>query len=310
MVKCTRNPKKGLMEGMKIKKLFCEFMSRFVTVTVMCGVALSQCLSAATLNVEFDVRTRAAESDPAYKRNSIAIFVLDRSASMRMPPANGEKAKDGWVARNRNQLLCESFRDRIRTMSENEPNTKVFVLEFSDVIKPFEGPFALNSSHDVARLLSWDGLKDDKCIGQTLLYDARECALEKAEEFYSKDPSAKVELFVYTDGDNVTPRSGYWRRKKLDENGKEQVDFWGKPIEERVEVRYSSRDNKAAKENFDKKWAKKKAAYSKSGKLELHWRWLGEGNPPPGIKNTRKDEYEMLLTSASRVLKSLIAMPE
>ncbi len=295
---------------MKVENMIRILMSRLAPAAVICGVVLSQCLSAATLNVEFDVRTRAAESDPAYKRNSIAIFVLDRSESMTWRPANGEKAKDGWVARNRNQLLCESFQDRIRTMSENEPNTKVFVLEFSYDIKPLEGPFALNSPHDVERLLSWEGLKDVKCMGKTLLYDARERALEKAEEFYSKDPSVKVELFVYTDGDNDTPPSGYWRRKKLDENGKEQVDFWGNPIEERVEVRYSSRDNKTAKKKFDEKWAKKKAAYSESGKLELHWRWLGKGTPPPGIKNTRKDEYEMLLTSASRVLKSLSAMPE
>ncbi len=254
-------------------------------------------ISAATLNVEFDVHTRAAESDHAYKRNNIAIFVLDRSESMTWLPANGEKAKDGKVARNRNQLLRESFQDRIRTMSENEPNTKVYVLEFSYDIKPFEGPFAMDSPQDVGRLLSWEGLKDDRCIGKTLLYDARECALKKAEEFYVKDPSVKVELFVYTDGDNDTPPSGYWRRKVLDENGREQKV-------EKVKVRYSSRDNKTAKENFDKEWAEKKVAYSRSGNLELHWRWLGKGNPPPGIKNTRKDEYNMLMSSSSGVLRS------
>ena len=271
-------------------------------VLLVLGLAFSA--SAATLNVEFDVRTRVAEGDPVYKKNSVAIFVLDRSESMTWLPANGEKAKDGKVARNRNQLLRESFQDRIRTMSENEPNTKVFVLEFSYDIKPLKGPFALDSPQDIGRLLSWKGLEDVKCMGKTLLYDARECALEKAEEFYARDPSVKVELFVYTDGDNDTPPSGYWLRNVLDENGREKVDLWGNPKKERVKVRYSSRDNKAAKENFDKKWAKRKVAYSRSGNLELHWRWLGKGNPPPGIKNTRKDEYSMLMSSSSGVLRS------
>lgn len=286
---------------MKLKKMFCAFMSRFATAAVMCCIALSQCLSAATLNVEFDVRTRAVEGDSAQLWKNVAIFVLDRSTSMNDPPVG----KVHPSIRTRNDQLKASVVERAEVIARTEPNTDVYLLPFSTGIHKMVGPFSMKEASSLDLIRNWKGFNPPPNHQQTLLYDTLAYALSLTDDFTKGNQRVRVQIYGYTDGGNFTQ----WP-KFLNENlGKD-----GETIRVRFRTSKVNRPDLVEKayRAFTNQYEKEIRDFIVSGKLkdDIQWRWLGEGKPPPGIKNTRKDEYEMLLTSASQVLKSLSAIPE
>lgn len=273
----------------------------FGWITLFSGVIFS-----ATLNVEFDVRTRAHEGEIASQKKQVAVFVLDRSGSMLWKPANGESAA------NRNELLRESVRERVRVIGRTAPNTDVYFLQFAGEIAPMAGPFSVNSEAAVKKIVQWEGLNDEACGGLTLLYDAQARALDFIDELLSKDPSAKVQLFVYTDGANETPKRGYWE----DESQKAD-DSWFSSGSRRVKVRYPSvsgtshweRDMARALTRFKEDYLSRVRSYVASGKMEQYWGWLGAGEPPDDLIKKTKDEYFIGLSSPVPTLKSPAAVP-
>lgn len=159
---------------------------------------------AATLDVTFDVRTRAVADGAMQLRKNVAIFVLDRSGSMRWPPEKDEKLANGKLATNRNQLLVESFKERVRSISATDPNTCVYLIPFSGACGTNSSAYSLKTKSDVDKLLRWDGLSETNCSGCTYLYDTLAYAISFAERLCEQDSSVRISLYVYTDGENET----------------------------------------------------------------------------------------------------------
>lgn len=252
---------------------------------------------ASTLNVDLDVRTRVPESDQASKQKNIAIFVLDRSGSMNYD-AIGSAAR---TSQSRNDQLVASVKERIKTLSETEPSTEVYLLPFSGSIGKME-KFSLDSESDKKALFAWEGFNKDKCVGITYLYDTLAYALDCADGFIQSDPKVKVQVFGYTDGNNFTAGND----KVKNEN-----------IGKTVIVQYSTNKENDSKEideaykNFFRRYGEKIKKYIVAGKMDdIQWRWLGEGEPPKGVGNIRKDEYRMIFKSNSSALKNPASVSE
>lgn len=258
-------------------------------------------ISAATLNVDFDVRRGAVERDPVYQRHHIAIFVLDRSGSMKGDAIIGEGS--------RNCQLVESVRERVRVIAETEPDTEVYYIPFSTDIGKMFGP--KNAKEALNDLVKWRGFDEDCCSGVTLLYDTLAYALDFAEECIQKDPKAKVQVYGYTDGGNYTPSS------TVKNENIEETDWFGNKHAAKVKVCYPTKKEWNANETeeayrlFASKYIKKIEQYVVAGKMnDIQWRWLGAGKPPKGIDNIVKDEYQLSLLSDAPALKNPIAVAE
>ena len=258
-------------------------------------------ISAATLNVDFDVRRGAVERDPVYQRHHIAIFVLDRSGSMKGDAIVGEGS--------RNRQLAESVRERVKVIAETEPDTEVYYIPFSTDIGKMFGP--KRAKDDLGDLVKWKGFDDNCCSGVTLLYDTLAYALDFAEECIQKDPKAKVQVYGYTDGGNYTPSS------TVKNENIEDTDWFGNKHAAKVKVCYPTKKEWNANETeeayrlFASKYIKKIEQYVVAGKMnDIQWRWLGAGKPPKGIDNIVKDEYQLSLLSDAPALKNPIAVAE
>ena len=134
MVECTCNPKKGFMEGMKLTKMFCAFMSRFATATVMCGIVFAfDIQSVWGKPVDFELSFTHSGVTQA-KRPLAHIFVLDRSGSMTYRDAEIE---DGGTKRRvqRWEALKYGLRDTIR----NTPNQTELRFLIVDGAKDSDG---------------------------------------------------------------------------------------------------------------------------------------------------------------------------
>ena len=270
-------------------------LSRFLGAIAMCGVALSQCLSAATLNVEFDVRTRATENDPVHQRKNVAIFVLDRSGSMKWKPEKVEKLANGEKAWNRNQLLVESFQERVLAISSNAPDTTVYLIPFSGEKGSASLPYSLKTKSDVDRLLGWEGLHLNGCEGCTYLYDTLAYAISFAEKLSDQNPFVRVSLYVYTDGENETSGDAIYRSEK-------KRSRWGN-----IDQAAYDRQLAEAKALFEKEHGWKINAYASTGKMETYWRWLGKGEPPGDSLMKTKDEYKIALAAETSLLQNPVA---
>ena len=153
--------------------------------------------------------------------------------------------------------------------------------------------FSLNSNS----WRNWEGFAKEKCDGLTYLYDTLAFALNKAEEWHG--PKVKVELYALTDGGNTTA------------GNKETVNENKDPNEVSVKyVQTSEWDNAEIARvynNFSNDYREKIEKFIDGG---IQWRWYGAGNPPKGIKNIRKDEYKLLLSSNYTSLKNPASVAE
>ena len=258
--------------------------------------------SAATLNVEFDVRTRAVEGDPAHQRKKVAVFVLDRSGSMKDPPKRGETLANGEAAENRNQLLVESFRERIRAISANEPDTIVYLVPFAGKKGEIGRSYSLKSPTDVSRLIDWDELAVEKCHGLTYLYDTLSAVIGFIDKLYDGDPSTKVSLFIYTDGDNQTGGNAVY--PSILETP------WGSNVPTRAQWNEYRRQLAEQEKIFMTNCGYKFETYANSGRMETYWRWLGDRQLLANSLSKTKDEYKVSLTTESPAMKNPIAVSE
>ena len=216
MVKCTRNPKKGLMEGMKIKKLFCEFMSRFVTVTVMCGIVFAfdiQSVWGTPVNFELSFTHSGVTQT---KRPLAHIFVLDRSGSM-WDHKDAEYVKDGKVYSGVSRW--EALKEGLRNTLKNTPNQTELrfiivdsrgggeFLQFEPKTRSWfdfrkETTDSIVMSDDYRKPAEIDSIiaKLGRPGGATPLYDTLQTAFKKAWDLF-KD-GKRVSVFVFSDGKN------------------------------------------------------------------------------------------------------------
>lgn len=248
--------------------------------------------SAATLNVEFDVRTRCGKDFIDLKKHKdIVVFVIDRSESMDKPAREVGRPSD-----SRDKVLREMLAERMSTIASTRPNAEIYIFPFSSRIL---GPFGPYSATDSRRVLNDIG----RTGGQTLLYDTLAKAVVFGEGKIA-DPSVRVCMYIYTDGDN------YCTRKNWPEEYTAYTIF-GKEVKETrmVKVVYPGSDNATA-EQFEKDYLKRIRGYAVNGKMSLESGcWLGAGEPPKIIANNRKDDYKLELTTDGAELKNPAATP-
>lgn len=208
------------MEGMKIKKMFCAFMSRFATATVMCVVILSQCLSAATLPFEVTVlQGNATTSLPSSQRGNepreVMFLVIDHSGSM--------TRKDSRV-NSRWEALLDSLRStlqsvRVGTEIRIEWIESRFEKRWRDYVRlPNRraiGPMILTDANSWKSILS-----QVEQIGAppkeygTPLFESLEKVSNAAQDLVERQ-GRRVAVVVFSDGDSNEPDKGI-RRKRLD----------------------------------------------------------------------------------------------
>ncbi len=259
------------------------FLASILTVAVCC--MHSRALSA-TLNIELDVQTQVAKLSSRPDVKNVAIFVLDRSGSMKKPNTEGKSPND---------LLTESVRERARVLAAEAPETQVYLLPFNDKIMKMEGPFSMRT--ELKTVLDWDGFNAKKCESLTLLYDTLAFALDRAEIEIGKNPNTKVQIYAYTDGANETGREKYYKNENFENKKTIPVQF--------AAPRGTKTENDKAYGEFMGKYEVKIRQYVVAGKMDdIQWRWLGAGEPPKGVGNVRKDEYKLLLSSSNTVLKN------
>ena len=260
------------------------FSLKIVAVALFCLCALlSGTSQAATLNVDLDIRTKAVESDSICKQTNIAIFVLDRSGSMLNAPKKGEKLADGREAQERDQLLKESFKARMQSISANAPDTLVYYVLFSVKKGEIKGPVFLKTKSNIEEVLS--ELEREGYGGSTYLYDTLAHVMEFIDK--RKGPSVKLNLYVYTDGENETG------------NDAEYPSIPGNKTQ-----------LKAAKEKFNKVHGWKFESYAEKGEMETYWRWLGSDTPPENSLKKTKDEYKVSFIAGSTSLKNPKEVPD
>lgn len=269
--------------------------SRFVMAVVF-GLVLLIRSQAATLNVEIDVRTRAVESDTMHQRKEVAIFVLDRSESMKWKPVKHERLANGEIATSRNQLLVESFQERIRAISVNAPNTIVYVVPFSGKKGKVGQAHSLKTQTEVDQLINWSVLSEKECSGCTYLYDTLASVIKFIDKLQEDDPLAKFSLFIYTDGDNQTDRFADYP-SVLETS-------WGRnhptPEQQAKYEKQLAEQEKRFMEDCGYKFDK----YANNGKMETYWRWLGGRQLLANSLCNTKDEYKISLSAESTVMKN------
>ena len=259
-------------------------------------LALGTAVSGATLEVELDVRTRAETSgEKASSQKDMVILVLDRSGSMNDPASAVNRSSEKL-----DDVMKEMLRNRLDMLAETRPEAKVWTVSFSSSISAPIGPYLPREADRIIKELA-------PPYGRTLLYDAVARAVDFGESLLEKEPMARVGMYVYTDGDNLPPSSGYWTDTiEVVERG-----LWGEKTvkkEIRVPVRY---DGPRADEQFMKDYDGRIQSLAKAGKLSLETGcWLGDGKRPIIIENKRKDEYPLELTADGTSLKNPATTPE
>lgn len=253
-------------------------------------MVLGTAVSGATLDVELDIRTRAETSvDKASSQKDIVILVLDRSGSMNDPATAVNRSSEKL-----DDVMKEMLRNRLDMLAETRPEAKVWTVSFSSSISAPIGPYLPREANRIIKELA-------SPYGRTLLYDAVARAVDFGETLLEKDPMARVGVYVYTDGDNLPPSSGYWTDTiEVVERGLLGEKTVKKEI--RVPVRY---DGPHADDQFMKDYDVRIQSLAKAGKLSLETGcWLGEGKRPIIIENKRKDEYPLELMADGTSLKN------
>lgn len=277
----------------KVLSMAREFASKIFAAGLLACVCWAGVSYAAVLNVDLDVRTSVKENEPTYQqKKNVAIFILDRSDSMKDPPVKVSPA-DAGKYRNRNDQLVALVRERIQTLKETQKNTEVWFLPFSGSIGKMEGPFSLDKDSDYKNVLNWKGFPEENCKPLTLLWDTLAYALKRADEIAQKDKNIVVRFYAYTDGGNQT---GGGEVTRLNENTGEYkyLEF---PQVDALDPKETDRVVSA----FYQKYGDKINQFVKDG---IQWRWLGFGDAPKGIENIRKDQYKMQFSPNSCALKN------
>ena len=289
MVKCTRNPKKGLMKSMKINKMFCAVMSRFVTVTVMCvGVFMPVCgvLTAATLDVDISVSHGVYTSGELETSRSVVYLVIDRSSSMAEKSLKGRRTPD--------EALVESLKMQLDAIPLG---TEIHVLPFSS--KVWEET-VIDSLDEVKRKSVLELVKKMPPEGLTLLYDAQDMALTAAEKIMASDANADVRVLVYTDGFHQTPsdyKGEYKARHQLRRSGIGRKRFMDNPDFEN--------ECAAARKKFEDKF---RGLIAKPN-LEVAYEWLSASPPPDWTNVTDKAAIPSELASHTTELYNPLENP-
>lgn len=210
-------PKKGSMEGMKLTKMFCAFMSRFATATVMCGIVFAfDIQSVWGKPVDFELSfTHSGVTQT--KRPLAHIFVLDRSGSM-WNNKDAEYVKDGKVYSRVRRW--EALKEGLRNTLKNTPNQTE--LRFIIVDSRGGGEFlqfeqktgswidfrkgttdSIVMSDDYRKPSEIDSIieKLGRPGGETPLYDTLQTAFKKAWDLFKE--GKRVSVFVFSDGENV-----------------------------------------------------------------------------------------------------------
>lgn len=244
------------------------------------------------MDINLDIRTRAEAGVTTRSQRDVVILVLDRSTSMtRSAEAVGRPNE------TREAVMREMLRDRLEMLAGTRPDAEVWMILFGDAISSPQGPFAPKESDRIlAQLPPPDGW--------TLLYDAMERAVLFGEERMKNDPSVRVWMYFYSDGENwPDPRRSYWVETKTES----VKGVWGgeKTVEKqyRVPVHYEKGD--AGRDRFRKDYAERIRSYAELGKMSLETGcWLGVGDPPLMIENKRKDEYPLEMSVDGTSLKN------
>ena len=186
--------KKGLMEGMKLTKMFCAFMSRFATATVMCFCIVFS-LAAGTLELDVDIVAGASEIESGTTVNNV-YFVFDRSGSMKKGRFNGKIC---------NEAMLDTFRERLEVIPRD---ANVYYLTFSDTIGAVKGPFPVGTDRE--KELLFKKVRSEPIGNMTLLYDAQAAMVNKIRADIEKESQMKrrvnAEMWDYTDGWNQTDK--------------------------------------------------------------------------------------------------------
>lgn len=250
------------------------------------------------MDIDLDIRTRAAAGVAARAQRDVVILVLDRSTSMtNYAPAAMKRPNE-----TREAVMREMLRDRLEMVAGTRPDAEVWMILFGDTISAPQGPFSPKESDRIlAQLPPPDGW--------TLLYDAMERAILFGEDRMKNDPTVRVWLYFYSDGENMPdPKHSYWVETKLESI---KGVFGGEKTVEKqyhVPVHYEAGD--AGEERFRKDYAERIRAYAELGKMSLETGcWLGEGEPPLMIENKRKDEFPLELAVDGTTLKNPATVP-
>ena len=242
-------------------------------------------LSAASLNVEMEVRHGVGTKESAEVRSSrVAYFVLDRSGSM------SEKTLGG--GRTPNDALLESLRLRLDALPDG---TSVFLIPFSSTVKEMRAYKALDSK---LRSKILDSVAKDFPNGLTLLYDAQDIAMSEAARTIQQNPGAEVSVYVYTDGDHQTPYTYkgeypacYQVRNKISRKFETNPDY--------------EKEKSAAFARFKKKWSD----FSSKPNLELEYEWLSRSAKPDTSNWGTKPRIATELDSRTTSLKNPRSAP-
>lgn len=249
--------------------------------------------SAATLNIEFDVRTRSDKNIATSQRyKDIVVFVIDRSGSM------DESAKEvGCPLESRDKVLKRMLEERMSAIASTRPEAEIYTFPFNSRIRGPIGPYSAKDSRKVLVDIGGTG-------GQTLLYDTMARAVNFSEEMIAKDPSIRVWMYIYTDGANYCT-SKTWTEEYIDKT----LLFGETKRSRRVKVMYPGNDDETA-EQFARDYVGKIKDYAVNGKMALESGcWLGAGDPPKMIANKRKDDYKLELRTDGAELKNPATEP-
>ena len=209
--------KKGLMEGMKLMKMFCAFMSRFATAAVMCGVVFAfDIQSACGKPVDFELSFTHSGATQT-KRPLAHIFVLDRSGSM-WNYKDAEYEKDGRVYSRVRRW--DALKEGLRNTLKNTPNQTELrfiivdsrgggeFLQFEKKTRSWidfrkETTDSIVMSDDYRKPAEIDSIieKLGRPGGETPLYDTLQTAFKKAWDLFKE--GKRVSVFVFSDGENV-----------------------------------------------------------------------------------------------------------
>lgn len=217
--------KKGLMEGMKLTKMFCAFMSRFATATVMCGVVLSQCLSAATL--PFDVTVLQGDSTtslPSSQRGNgpreVMFLVIDHSGSMNDPDGRANSRWDALLDSLRSTLKSVRVGTEVRVEwieSRVEKRWRRYVRLPN---RPAIGPIILTDENAWKSI--WSQVEE---IGAppreygTPLFETLENVSRAASDLVQR--GTRVAVVVFSDGDSNEFRYESEKRKRREQLNKD-----------------------------------------------------------------------------------------
>lgn len=191
---------------MKIKALLAS-----IVITLAWGVV------GATLTVDLDVRNGIYRDGEKVDCRRVVFLVLDRSGSM-----EDKTLPDG---RTPNDELVKRLKMRLQAIPSG---SEVHVIPFSTEILD---EITYKRLDDAARNKIIESV-GEKPNGLTVLFDAQEKALLAAAKIMEEDDAAEVSVFVYSDGEHLTPWNyegkykacahisvgsrGPWRRKLVD----------------------------------------------------------------------------------------------